>query len=186
MGKVCAWCNNEVRPSEVSNALNSVILKHGVCSQCAQVIMIDSGRYLTSYLDTMEEPVILVGDDVRVISANQAAKIMLNKNEESIQDRLGGDLFECAHACLEGGCGKTEYCGSCLLRNSITDTMRTGCSHLRVPASLNHGTLDFRVIVNYRISTEKVEDKVLVRIDEAGPPIIDDGASATSVDPALN
>lgn len=59
-----------------------------------------------------------------------------------------------------------ERCVVCTIRNTVMDTQRTGKARERAPAWLfkkNAGRLAFL------ISTEKVGDRVLLRIDEVKP-----------------
>jgi hypothetical protein len=78
----------------------------------------------------------------------------------------GGDVFECAYASLPGGCGETIHCEACTIRNTVMDTFKTGKSHLKTPAYLLQGIPDNYHEIQFEISTEKVKDVVLLRIDK--------------------
>jgi hypothetical protein len=78
---------------------------------------------------------------------------------------MGGDVFECAYARLPGGCGRTAHCSGCTIRQTVMDTVRTGQGHLRAPAYLNRATPDGVQRIPLTISTERVGDFVLLRID---------------------
>ncbi len=91
----------------------------------------------------------------------------LTKKTHEVEGQLGGDVFSCAYASLPGGCGQTIHCKSCTIRITVTDTAETGKQHERVEAyqELHHITGDR--IIRFLISTEKVGDVVLLRIDDA-------------------
>lgn len=112
---------------------------------------------------------IVIDSDARVLTANKQAREALHKDQKSIHGFRGGEVFECAHAKLPGGCGNTVHCSGCTVRRTVMDTMETGRSHLHTPAYLHHGTPENFRRVDYFISTEKVGDAVLLRIDEATP-----------------
>ena len=75
-------------------------------------------------------------------------------------------MFECAYATLPGGCGNTIHCDGCTIRNTVMDTFQTGKSHLKKPAYRIHGIPDKNQEIHYLISTVKVKDVVLLRIDK--------------------
>ncbi|MCJ7776462.1 MAG: hypothetical protein MUP08_08760, partial [Desulfobulbaceae bacterium] len=65
-----------------------------------------------------------------------------------------------------GGCGNTVHCKSCTIRNTVTDTLQSGKSNIKVPAypDLHHITGDNRI--RFLITTERAAEAVLLRIDE--------------------
>jgi hypothetical protein len=169
MDRICAWCGDVIDEAHAANKVQSIILEHGICSNCAAIVLSDNGYYLASYLDELEAPVIVIDSDARVLTANNQACAILHKDQVSIQGYRGGEVFECAYSKLPGGCGNTVHCSGCTVRRTVMDTMKTGRSHLRTPAYLHHGTPEEFRRVDYFISTEKVEDAVLLRIDRATP-----------------
>jgi hypothetical protein len=72
------------------------------------------------------------------------------------------------YSALPEGCGKTVHCSGCAIRNTVMDTFQSGKSHLAVEAPLVYGTPDNRHEISFLISTEKVKDVVLLRIDTVG------------------
>jgi hypothetical protein len=58
------------------------------------------------------------------------------------------------------------HCKTCTIRKTITDTLQTGRSHIGVAAypDLRHITGESRI--RFIISTEKVGNAVMLRIDE--------------------
>jgi hypothetical protein len=91
---------------------------------------------------------------------------MLGKNLSRIEGYRGGDVFECAYARLPEGCGKTVHCSGCTIRNTVIKTFATGINYIRTPAFLFKNSNRKVKKYDLYISTEKVGDIVLLRIDE--------------------
>jgi hypothetical protein len=105
---------------------------------------------------------------VRVISANRPALLALKKGHSDIEDRLGGEVIECEHSHLPGGCGKTVHCTGCQIRGSVNQTLATGEPLLRVRAYQHIRTSSGVRTFEFFISTEKLaHGTILLRIDEA-------------------
>jgi PAS domain-containing protein len=169
MKRICAWCGDVIDEASAANEVRSIILEHGICAQCASILLSDNGYYLTAFLDGVDVPVIVIDSDARVLTANKQAREALHKDQKSIQGFRRGEVFECANAKLPGGCGNTVHCSGCTVHRTVMDTAETGRSHLRTPAYLHHGTPENFRRVDYFISTEKVGGAVLLRIDKATP-----------------
>jgi PAS domain-containing protein len=169
MQRVCAWCNKSL-DNVPSIPKEDRVISHGICDDCISNIKAQMGVPLNEFLDGLKAPIFLVDSDVVVIAANTAARGLLGKDPDRIEGLRGGDVFECAYARLPGGCGKTVHCSGCAIRRSVTETYRTGDSHLRTPAYLNRHELDRTRRLDMMISTERVGDIVLLRIDRINFP----------------
>jgi transcriptional regulator with PAS, ATPase and Fis domain len=123
---------------------------------------------MVDFLDSLDAPVVVVDPAGNVISANKNARELLQKELSEIEGYPGGIVFECAFAKLPEGCGKTLHCDGCTIRNTVMDTFRSGKSHLRTPAGLTRGATEENREIQFLISTEKVKDVVLLRIDKIG------------------
>lgn len=76
--------------------------------------------YLRAVFDAIPSPVLLVGRDLRIHDFNRAAREFLGGEAGLHEKRLCGDLLRCVHASeSERGCGTTEYCDDCVVRNSV-------------------------------------------------------------------
>jgi PAS domain-containing protein len=135
---------------------------------------------LRDFLDGFGAPVLLVDSNGNIKTANKAVRQILNKDLPQIEGYKGGDVFECAHATLPGGCGKTVHCSGCAIRKTVMDTLNLGKSHEKVPAYLKQASRDGSQSFRLLISTEKVQDVVLLRIDEI---TVSPAASAQAGDP---
>jgi PAS domain-containing protein len=121
---------------------------------------------LRAFLDGLGVPVLLVDPEGNIKTASRDARKILSKDLPEIEGYRPGEVFECANAMLPGGCGKTSHCSGCAIRRTVTDTFETGKSHEKVKAYLKQETGGARQRLSLLISTEKVGEVVLLRIDE--------------------
>ena len=105
--------------------------------------------------------------DGRVVAANTQGLKQVSQDVGQIEGRLGGEVFECKYATLPGGCGQTIHCKTCTIRKTVTKTHETGECCIRVPAYMDLGDIIDVKTIRFLISTEKVNDVVLLRIDDA-------------------
>lgn len=167
MKRVCAWCKKSLGHDEEFSS--SGCITHGICSPCAIKITGYKPRTIKSILDFLEEPVFLINPEGVVKAANKSGLKLLGKNLSEIEDELGGDAFECVYAKKEGGCGRTVHCKTCAIRNTVMDTLSTGKGYDNVPAFQNINTGDGPRIIKFHISTQKVGNSILLRIDKVSP-----------------
>jgi len=161
MKRICAWCQKDMG-GEGSDDL----ITHGICPSCARLMMLGRRQKLSSYLNTIEAPILLIDKQGIIKTANQMACEALGKEIHIIEDRAPGDVIECVNASLPEGCGKTEHCTACCIRKLIMETHATGKSFLRQPAYQDIDAADGVKRMRYLISTEKVGEIIFVRIDE--------------------
>lgn len=119
------------------------------------------------FLHSLRVPVLLVGDDVEVLDLNEAALGRLGKAADSVRGRLGGEVFDCDHADLPGGCGRTVHCSGCVLRRTVTATYESGTAHVRVPATLTVRNDHEPATADLLITTALVGGRVLVKFEPA-------------------
>jgi hypothetical protein len=161
MSQICAWCNKVINSHD--NGQDGTIT-HGICPDCTIKMRETPGEPLMQFLDKLGVPVVLVATDVVVVTANEQARHMLNKNLGEIEGFISGEVFECANATLPGGCGRTIHCSGCTIRGTVTDTFLTGRNYTHTPAFINHRR---EGLIDLFISTEKVGDVVLLKIEKA-------------------
>jgi len=118
-------------------------------------------------LNSIGAPVLLLDKGYRIKAANETARRILNRPLLDIENFLPGDAMECINARLPGGCGQTVHCQACALRNTLNNTIATGEDFVKVPAYQDVYQKDGSVARRFLlISTEKLEDFILLRIDE--------------------
>ena len=118
------------------------------------------------FLDSLKLPVVVINQAGTIVTGNDQAKTLLRKGLPEIEGYKGGEVFECAYARLPEGCGNTMHCSGCTIRRTVMETYETGRSLVRVPAMLCRNTPEDPEIIKLLISTEKLTDLILLRIDK--------------------
>ena len=162
MKRVCAWCD-KVLGTMVSKVKGDIT--HGICQDCLDKLLANNKpATMSKYINKFEFPVIEVDGTGRIVLANVSASKMLGKHADKIKDELCGDAFDCVYAELPGGCGQTEHCAICTVRNAVTETYNTGKPLINLEAYQNIKTSRGVKKKRFVISTEKIFDLVLLRI----------------------
>ena len=164
MNMICIWCDREISDSGSQSA--STI--HGTCHYCSDNLFDHQGVDLYRYFDTLPAPVILVGRNVTVNYANSIARALLGKELPEIEGCPPGLVLECEYAQLPGGCGKTVHCSSCSLRQAVSETLATGKPFVKTLMILQHGNEGEVLGKRLLISSRRIDDTVMLRIDEEG------------------
>jgi hypothetical protein len=166
MKVICAWCHQELRADPKNAGKSESEISHGICPSCSDYFLSGKRPTLDKFLDRLAVPVLVVDAQGVILLANQYALDVLGKDLNKVQGYKGGDAMECGYARLPGGCGRTEHCKACTIRNSVMETFGTGQSLQRVTAYLNRRADDGTVKIRFLISTQKVDDTVFLRIDQ--------------------
>jgi len=88
-------------------------------------------KYLISMLDAFPSPVLIVDADMTILDANRAAENLMGPEPDFYLRRLCGDLMHCIHAKkVDAGCGTTEHCPDCALRQAV-DAVTAGENTIR-------------------------------------------------------
>jgi len=163
----CAWCNNEIGPEMRTSERR---IAHALCAACSEHFVFQMGVPIQKYLDSLPAPIFVVNSNAEVQAANTLGLTLLNKESRDVLKKLSGTVFECAYARLPEGCGRTVHCSGCTIRRSVYETAETGESRISVPATLRCDINDPAQDVVMLISTEKMGDVVLLRIDKVCAP----------------
>lgn len=169
MQRICAWCRTLLGEAPGGDP-PAAAPTHGICERCRDNLETQLGVSLERFLATLPEPVIVVDGDCRFVDANQPALDLMGKNLFRCSGLPAGDVFECAHARLPEGCGRTIHCNGCVIRASVSETWRTGNECIDVPAVLNRHPSHADNTLYFRISTKKVNNLILLKIELAAPP----------------
>ena len=168
MAFVCAWCN-QVIGDDMEPGGNKYNITKGMCEDCSIRLGAKSQHYLHDFIEKFKQPVFVVDKDMIVCTSNQSGSITLNKSLLSIEGRLGGDVIECIHAGEPGGCGRTVHCVACTIRKSINQTFETGMGVSHLPAYQITSSPQGPLKMKFEISTEKVNNIILLQIDSLEP-----------------
>jgi PAS domain-containing protein len=161
----CTLCKKDLSPKAIAQRT----ITGNVCEECLHHVGAQAGMPLRDFLDGLGVPVLVVDGDVVVTMANKPVLALLGKNFSQVRGQRGGDVFECAYARLEGGCGRTVHCSGCAIRRAVTETFTTGRSLRGVLAYLNRDAVTQFLQLGMVISTEKAWGMVLLRVDYIGP-----------------
>ena len=165
MTRQCTWCNETLA---VGRSPDRRRIADSVCGNCSENFVFQMGVPLQTFIDSLQAPIFIVDGNVVVQAANTWGYALLKKDARNVLQQPSGVVFECAYARLPGGCGRTVHCSGCAIRRSVYHTMETGASLTRVPAVLNCGQVSGPEKVSLYISTEKMGNIVLLRIDARG------------------
>ena len=164
MKSVCAWCKADI--GEIKEDSETVGITHGICDKCIKILLSENSKSMHEFLDSLRVPIIVIESGVKVRMGNKYAKELLGKELSEIEDHAPGDIIECVHSHSPGGCGSDVHCKSCVIRNIVSETFATGKSFSNVPAYPDIEILSKVKSMSFKISTEKVGDFVLLRIDD--------------------
>lgn len=82
-------------------------------------------HFLQSVIDAMPHPVLVVNNDIRIHAYNQKAGHQFK--DDQISDRKCGDILKCLNAITtKEGCGGSEECKTCDIRNSVNKVAEKG------------------------------------------------------------
>jgi hypothetical protein len=87
--------------------------------------LFDDNEFFIDTFNAIPFPLMVVDEDVSILSWNAAALKLLN-NEE-IYSQRGGDVLHCIHS-METiqGCGNSSFCKTCIIRNSVKKSILGG------------------------------------------------------------
>lgn len=120
----------------------------------------------SEWLEAIAAPTLLLQSNPRqVVTANKRALELFAKTLPEVAGHRGGEVFDCVHAFSEAGCGKDPNCENCNIKNAIVDTFNTGQAQHKVSALLQTRKSDETSSRILQVSTEKVGDLALVRIE---------------------
>jgi hypothetical protein len=166
MKQICKSCKTELSLAQGQSSPRNIT--GGLCRSCALKLS-DKGNALKNrdVLDAIDAPVLLMQPDPRqVFMANNKALELFEKGLRQVEGHRGGQVFDCIHSFTEAGCGKDANCENCKIKSAIVDTFTTGNSFEGVSTPLEIRKTDNINTYVLRVSTEKVGDLALLRIDQ--------------------
>jgi PAS domain-containing protein len=79
---------------------------------------------LAAVLDAIPSPILVVDDEVQILSYNLAASQLLGQNPELVLRRRAGEILHCLHSTeVPEGCGRAAPCSDCPVRNSVNESV---------------------------------------------------------------
>lgn len=117
-----------------------------------ETALLSGEAYLRAILDAFPSPVIIVNPDMVIHDANRAAQELMNEEDRKILKHAFGDSFHCLYAQeSENGCGTTEACPDCVLRQTANEVAQ-GHHSFRKTTQLTMKKGDKETIVWYLIT----------------------------------
>lgn len=167
MKTICGWCGRAMaETAEVGSDPEAVT--HGICAECAAFFENNRGVGIREFIGQLGAPVLILDKDIRVEAMNLAAGAYVDLRLPEIEGLLVGDVMECAHARLPGGCGNAGVCVmGCALRRIVLETFATGKSAEGVEARQEIMTGQGLREMRFWFSTALADGRVLLRIDRA-------------------
>jgi len=163
MRKICSFCKTVISPGTAPDDP----ISHGVCNSCYERILTEHRFNTRKYLDLLDAPVFLVDGDANVLAANSLAGAYVKAPFAEVRGSLCGKVLDCINSFLPKGCGKTDFCPDCTIRNAVTGTYTTGTPVSGKQAVLTrivHGSEEALHVI---ISTRKDGNVVLLRLEPA-------------------
>jgi PAS domain-containing protein len=118
--------------------------------------------FYRTILDTLPVPIFIVDNDVRIHDLNLAASQLFSVNKREIFKMRGGDALHCLNAYSTAeGCGRSQFCESCVIRNAVTGGLSgEGTSRKRMKFQIASG--DRRTEMDLLITATKLPGTSLV------------------------
>ena len=161
MKVICSYCRKKIGEKE---PLDDDNVSHGMCEDCYEYYQEQiKGLSLDEFLNKFEAPVLIVDEEGRIVAANEMAETITGRGKSSrdLIGLLGGEVMECVYARLPEGCGRTEHCVACSIRNTVMASMESGEPQVRVPVKLQRKERETRMT----ISTTKIFSLVRIVIE---------------------
>ncbi len=80
----------------------------------------DMDFFLTIF-NALPNPTMIVDRDVRIILYNKSAAELII--DTAVIKKRAGEVFHCVRS-MEKGCGKSEFCKDCVIRNSVNESVK--------------------------------------------------------------
>jgi hypothetical protein len=111
--------------------------------------LFEDNDFLTNTFNAIPFPALVVDNDMRVMFWNAAALRLFASGD--IFRQKGGDILQCIHSFETGeGCGQSESCKTCIIRNSVNQAGR------------GKGDYRSKTVIELRRSGEVIEIPVLI------------------------
>lgn len=80
---------------------------------------------ILSYLNVIPAMILIVDEDVKIVDFNELVTDSFRFTKEAVFMQRGGDVLKCINSQLSpGGCGHAPACHNCVIRNSVTDSIK--------------------------------------------------------------
>lgn len=163
--RVCAWCSKDMGSAGGLGPYRHPVT-HGMCGACSHILSNFRDLPLDNLINQLGGPIMVVDENSSlVVTANEEAAAVFGKTVEEMAGQRGGNVMECVHAREPEGCGRTVHCTGCTIRRLVLRTAASGDGEDQASAFQYRVTPGGIRKQHYLISTEKLEDLILLRIE---------------------
>jgi len=121
-------------------------------------------EFLQKTLDAIPSILLIVDEDVRIHYMNLAGLEKLGVNNNEVYMKRGGEVLQCLHTYdVPEGCGRSESCKDCIVRNSVNRAFENGKvfrDKTRMQLVSKDKTIDIYLMVT--TAPYEYEDKIYV------------------------
>lgn len=125
---------------------------------------------LRAALDAIPSYVLVVDEAVNVHEYNAAAGWLFGKGREQVLQHRSGDTLRCVNACRQPkGCGNSDFCKTCVIRESVHQAFagkrvvrRRGLLQLESGAQTN----DLHILISASAIEYERQERVLLVIED--------------------
>ena len=132
--------------------------------------LLDNSYALRRIFDAIPMLVFIVDSDVRVHHLNSAATDRLGVSKEYVYKKRGGEVLHCIHATeVEEGCGWSEACPHCVVRNSVKqalDGKSVQRQYTRMELQKNGGTTEVHLLISTAPFSHEGGDYAILTIED--------------------
>jgi len=165
MDVVCAWCGNRLSSSsQGAERETDVLISHGMCPECAENFSFQSGVSLQEYVESFQDPIVILGRGSEIVSANARARELMPHLAEGLVGCELGQVFECARARKPGACNNQTHCSGCVIRRAIEGLRRGAESFACLPALRRAMREEGRHKMDMVISAVRVRGIIMLRL----------------------
>lgn len=82
--------------------------------------LFNSNDLLIEAFEAMPIPIAIVDNDVRILYYNQAMSQLAKK--DNVINQRAGEVLHCIRSVAKG-CGRSEFCEQCMIRNSVKESI---------------------------------------------------------------
>jgi PAS domain S-box-containing protein len=132
--------------------------------------LLKNKNQLQIIFDASPAIMILINENCKITRMNEKGFLFAGKSDNDIYNKCIGDVFNCAYSFMnENGCGNSNECQFCVIRNIVYDTFKNNNKHYKVETIFKTRKDD--IINEYKISLttslhEFADEKaVLITID---------------------